>query len=322
VFEPAFQRAIKTVATDILRRGVGSRLLKTTEYQLILDVGAGTVQKAMVFLENSGAVSIESRGHQGRFVTWCNFRKLWSLSEFGRIRVRLPPPGPNEIWAITDTLRDCFYQLDIPIEFSFERGGLRRISSLLGDNCDITLVSQGSVQVHKDSGDDRLHLVPLGPGSFYAEGSIKVLTRNDENRLMEGGPHDTVRVGIDEESNDHLALTLKEFPPEQGYRLIHCDFRSMPRLIIEHIVDVGIWHFMPFFVPAHLMGISLSPLRRPEAIQERHSRSEAFLVSSADRPEIAMLLQHIDVADIRNRLEKLTAECESPNFFFNRGWIC
>ncbi len=305
-----------------MRCGVGSRLLKTTEYQRTLEVGAGTVQKAIMLLENSGAVSIESRGHQGRFVTCCDFRKLWSLSEFGRIRVRLPPPGPNEIWAITDTLRDCFHKLDIPIEFFFERGGSRRIASLLDGDCDITLVSQGSIQVCNVSGDARLHLTPLGPESFYAEGSIKVLTRNDENGSIESNAPDTIRVGIDEESSDHLALTLKEFPREQGYRLVNCDFRCMPRLIIERTVDVGIWHFMPLFVPAHLMGISLAPLRRPEAIRECHSRSEAFLVSSAGRPEIAALLQHIDVADIRNRLKNLTAECESPDFFFNRGWIC
>lgn len=320
IFEPAFQRAVKTIALDILRAGVDGKLPKTTHYQQFLDVGAGTVQKAMVLLENSGAVSIVSRGHQGRFVTDLDLYRLWSLAELGRVRIILPPPGPTEIWGITEILREEHHRLNIPVEFSYERGGWNRLSSILDSVNHLALVSQGSIQANAITSEPRFHLTPLGINSFYADKSIVVLSRSDEDARKR--PAASIRVGIDKESNDHTSITLAEFPVDDGYTFIPCDFRMMPRLILERQVDVGIWHRMPLLVPAPLIGISLSTLRRPEAIRERRRRSEAFLVSAADRPEIAALLRRIDPKAIRARQLELVAESENTDNFLKRGWLC
>lgn len=56
--------ASQQIAPDLLGRDVGERLPTALRYQESLEVGSGTVQKALRDLESVGAVRARARGHQ------------------------------------------------------------------------------------------------------------------------------------------------------------------------------------------------------------------------------------------------------------------
>lgn len=82
------------IARTIITLGLSGRLPTTSWFQEVLEIGSGTVQKALQELKKSGAVTLVSRGHQGTFVVSWNFPLLWSAARIPPVHMLLPPEAP------------------------------------------------------------------------------------------------------------------------------------------------------------------------------------------------------------------------------------
>ena len=60
----SFQKALTAVCLDILQAGIGGRLTPSIQIQEKLEVGSGTVQKALQELIYNGGVVLRVKGHQ------------------------------------------------------------------------------------------------------------------------------------------------------------------------------------------------------------------------------------------------------------------
>jgi hypothetical protein len=296
----ALQRVLKAIARDAIALGIGNRLPTTIQYQQSYDVGSGTVQKALDLLQNSEALQLASRGHQGRQIIDLNIGRLWSVGNLPRIRIALPPPGPAEVWGLIELFRDTLNTLEVPLSISHARGAKSRVDALLGGRADVALLSRVAAAALGVADDPRYAIMSLGEGSYYAEGSIILL-----RRVGAANGNAPLRVGIDRTSDDHVRLTLSEFPEQQGCEYVDCQFPNMPTTVLEKLVDVGIWHRMLLMTPLHLIGLRADPLTRPAARSEQQRLSEAVLVFYADRAEIAAVLRTLDIASLPDRQRRL-----------------
>lgn len=84
------------IARTIISLGLSGRLPTTSWFQEVLDIGSGTVQKALQELKKDGAVNLVSRGHQGTFVVSWDFPTLWDAARMPPVHILLPLEAPSK----------------------------------------------------------------------------------------------------------------------------------------------------------------------------------------------------------------------------------
>lgn len=158
---------------------------------------------------------------------------------------------------------------------------IARLHAAANDTVDIAIVSAGVLAVAAEPlGEARV----LAPGSYYAPGTlVSVVSTADPAEQR-------VRIAIDHDSPDHVALTHAPYPLDAGYhRYIEHPFPDVPAAVLRGDVDAGIWHRGPTTVPLDLVGIGFEPLT-PAAQNVWTEISAAALASSPSRPELRAVL--------------------------------
>jgi DNA-binding GntR family transcriptional regulator len=83
LFLPLVSRQGVTViklANLLLTHQPGDRMQPVQQYAAEFGTGVGTVQAALTYLQDIGAVSLDSRGHLGTFVRQIDYPLIWSLT--------------------------------------------------------------------------------------------------------------------------------------------------------------------------------------------------------------------------------------------------
>lgn len=291
---------LRELARDVIRRGPGARLATSARYQERLNVGSGTIQKALRELSRLGAVELRSRGHQGTFVIDSDLSLLWAVAGLAPVRLVLTPPGALDGYGLTRGIGDEFARLGVPLELSYARGGAERVRCVEEGRATVAVVSGGAAEAFLPEKSE-LDSLDLGSDTYYSEDSIGVLRR--EGFSAEGPPD--IRVGIDSRSADHVALTHAEFPPADGYTYVECDFVRMPAAVLERRVDVGVWHRLVLVIPLSSVGVEYRPLSRPAARALRRGLSNAVLVYRKDSAEVAAVLRQLEISAIASAQKAL-----------------
>ena len=138
--------------------------------------------------------------------------------------------------------------------------------------------------------DQRLSLATrrLEPGTYYGPGRLVVVSRTDSL------PVRPLRVAIDRDSPDHVALTLGEFGDGPDIEFIDVPFPSVPASVLRNRVDVGVWHTTRSVIPLDLAGLTT----RPITSEARDAVAGAVLAASPGRPEMRSVLAELDFTDL------------------------
>ncbi|MGP4014667.1 YhfZ family protein [Saccharopolyspora sp. 5N708] len=281
---------VAAIARDILRMGVGGRLPTTMQYQQRLGVGSGTIQKALRDLRLSNAVDLVSRGHQGTFVTAADPAQLWRSAELPPVHILLPPPGPVEAQGVAHALAEQLGRIGATTTIGFLGGARGRVDAVDEAAADVAVVSAGAAHVLMPESDTGHVRVELGPGTYYENGSLVVVSRRDAT----GPSH---RIGIDPHSEDHRRLTRAQFPAAE-HEFVETDFTAIPRAVLAGTIDAGIWHAVESLIPLDLAGLATTQLSDPAARTLARDISGAVLVAGADTV-VGALLSRADLAELR-----------------------
>lgn len=315
----AFQLALNTLAVDAIQLGVGGRLPTIAHYQKKLDIGAGTMHKALDFFSASGTLITESHGHQGRQIARVNLGKLWRIANLGRIRIALPPPGPIEVWSASECLRQTFTNLDIPFDLIYQPGSKARTDLLSTSQVDAAFFSTEAGRQAQKELTSKYQAVPLGPNTYYANHSVGVLIRNE----LKGEIHarKDLRIGIDRGSSDNVRITQTEFPESEGYRHIQVDFLRFPLTVLLKEVDALVWHKMLLLIPLEKIGLTMEPLSRESSKREVEAIAEAVLLCGPHRPEVKALLKSIEPSSFLTYQEKVSTSEGIHAVYPSHVWI-
>lgn len=285
------------IARTIISLGLSGRLPTTSWFQEVLEIGSGTVQKALQELKKSGAVALVSRGHQGTFVVSWEFTLLWNAARIPSVHMLLPPRGSLEATQVASALIEQCGQWGVATTVGYLRGARSRLVALAEHKADIVLLSSGSAQMlMANAAEEGYELFEVGNGSYYRPGSLVVVEKAD--KVAAARP----RVGIDFHSSDHQRLTHSQFP-EVLYEYIEVDFTLLPRAVFLGEIDTGVWHQEPSLIPLDKIGLSIRPLGRPDALSMAESISSAVLVVRTTSP-VARLLQQIDFDQLKEQAKQ------------------
>jgi hypothetical protein len=294
--------AVRAIVLDALSGGVGHTLPTNIVYRDTFGLGAGTLQRALDVLRDRGALTVTSRGHLGRVVESIDVGQCWQAAGLAAVRLLLPPSGPIEIEVLDSRLAEELTRLGIPHTVKHLPGGARRLEAIRAGDHDLAIVSAGTFDSIKGTidGSEASGLLArrLKAGTYYAPGRLVVVRRATAN---EQSP---LRVAIDRNSPDHVALTLGEFGHRDDVALVDAPFPSVPAWVLRNRVDIGIWHEARSVIPLDLAGLSTRPLTS----DARDVVSGAVLAVSPQRPELRSVLADFNLDDLLEEQRRALAE--------------
>lgn len=297
----AHRRTLTEVALDILRNGPGERMTTSLQLQERLDVGSGTVQKALRQLVDAGAVRLRVKGHQGTVIERYAPALLWRAADLGPLRLTLTPPGSIESTALATEVRAQLAKHHVATEFDFVRGGGRRIAALAGTQPRVAALSKVAAEGFELMDDPAYSVLDLGTLTYYRPETLVVL------RSPSVSANAVRRVARDRESYDHEQLTLLEFPASGGFEYIDCAFPDVPASILSGHADAGVWHQIATVISPEQAGLEVAPVHWDEETLGTETISHAVLVWRSEFAEIDALLSLLDPAAIRAKQQHLAA---------------
>jgi hypothetical protein len=294
------------VAQVLLAREIGQRIPTVQELQASTGAGTGTVVKALRNLQESGAVTLTARGHQGTIVTSRDVGQLWNAAALGNFRMILPPQGPLEQQGLLDVVQTALQEAGVAVVADFRPGALTRLEDVYHERVHATVTSAGALARHR-AALPGLTGLDLGPGTFYSNGSLVVVEHAGR------APRTPLRVGIDRNSYDHQRLSEAEFGARDP-EYVQCPFVLAPAAVLAGDVDAAVWHSMPTVIPPELAGLKLSPLSTPAGREVVSQISAAVIVSRALDPGVNALLRHVQPAGVARAQSRLLKAAATEGF--------
>lgn len=293
----SFQKALTAVCLDILQAGIGGRLTPSIQIQEKLEIGSGTVQKALQELSDNGGVVLRVKGHQGTLVLDYNPAILWKSAQLEPLRISLTPPGAQELGALSMSLRNQFRKFGLGMELDYIRGAQNRLDTLSNDLHSAALISIGAAKSRNLLNNKNYSILDFGPESYYQRDSLVVLSSSKISNPKK------LRVALDKTSYDHETLTLNEFENKAGVEYVNCPFPEVPSAILEGRADTGIWHRVQAVISPELAGLKVSPLGSGSLGYDKTSISNAVLIWPSSLKEISALLGMIEIKEIKKELQ-------------------
>lgn len=293
----SFQKALTAVCLDILQAGIGGRLTPSIQIQEKLEVGSGTVQKALQELSDNGGVVLRVKGHQGTLVLDYNPAILWKSAQLEPLRISLTPPGAHELGALSMSLRNQFRKFGLGMELDYIRGAQNRLDTLSNDLHSAALISIGAAKSRNLLKNKNYSILDFGPESYYQRNSLVVLSSSKISNPKK------LRVALDKTSYDHETLTLNEFENKAGVEYVNCPFPEVPSAILEGRADAGIWHRVQAVISPELAGLKVSQLGSGPLGYDKTSISNAVLIWPSSLKEISALLGMIEIKEIKKELQ-------------------
>ena len=292
-------RAVGLIVKEALSRGIGAAMPTNVHYAEQHGISAGTMQRALAVLADRGALEVVSRGHMGRVIRSLDVAQCWQAAGLDPVRLILPPSGPPEADVLAELLAEGLTASGIPHTVHHLPGGTSRLAAVQAGGHDLAVLSLGtwlSAIAGGPSDGAPVLLRKFPAGTYYAPGRLVVVRRADDHRST------GLKVAIDPDSPDHVALTEAALPSTDGHEYISAPFPEVPRGVLRGDVDAGVWHVARSVVPymaepsdetTSLAGLRLDPFTGAQAIEQARLLSPAALVGSAGRPELRLVINQL-----------------------------
>lgn len=191
------------LASNLIGKKQDDRLSTVSELTNRLGVGRGTIQNAFRILQESGAISIISRGHLGAYLSHIDYKKLYDIIGLKMIVGSMPIPYSLRYEGLATGIYTVFkHNPDVGFQLAFMSGSDRRMTSLLEKRFDFIVMSLLSAKDYKESKEPIEILFEHSPKTYVNDHYLVI--RNDFP--YDGRP---VRIGLDEQSHDQLNIVNK-----------------------------------------------------------------------------------------------------------------
>lgn len=227
--------AVIKLARMFLSMREGQRLKTVGEYADQLGMGRGTVQAAMKYLENSGAISISAKRRQGTYIEKINYVKLWELADFKIIVGVMPLPYSRRYEGIATGLYRTFERAKVPFNLAYMRGGYRREQALLSGKYDFAVMSLLAAEALKESRKNVEIIVEFGAHS-YVSGHKVLFSDPGCTQIVDG-----MNVALDSTSADHLILTRCECK-HKNVNFVELSYNQILESLAQKNVDAAVWN--------------------------------------------------------------------------------
>ena len=294
----------RRIAADLVHRKLGEKIPRVEDYQRRFRVGSGTVQRALEVLEELGAISLQTRGHLGSFLTGKSLALLWQVAGLPTVTGVMPLPTSREFQGLASGLRGEFERIGVPLNMLYAHGSSHRIQLLREARVHFAVMSRAAAEAacaaQTEPGVRLKILTTLEPGSYYAPDSVVVISSGREA----GRRPSDVRVGIDESSYDHSVLSRSEFGEGQ---FVDIRYSEIPQALYEGRIDIAVWHRTALSVPLEAIGLKTRPLSSPAAIEASARMTAAAVLAGRHARLLEPVFSAMDLSRVRKTQQAIVS---------------
>ena len=235
--EDLFQKTgliISKLAYEMLEMRVGERISSISVYQDKFGASRGTIQNALQFLKNQGAIVLLNRGQLGTYIEQINYSILQQYSLRANIVGIMPLPYSKLYEGMATALYMSFEKSSMNFNLAYVRGSETRMDLVVSGAHDFAVCSKhAALQAIKNSYPIEI-AIDFGVQSYLSE---HVLIFKD---LLTNQIKDGMRVGIDVYSFDQRDLTHVVVGNKQ-VEFVNIHSHQIIAAIKEGSIDVGVW---------------------------------------------------------------------------------
>ncbi len=289
--------AVIKLAKLLLTHQKGDRLQTIQFYAEEFKTGVGTIQAAVAYLQETGAVVLESRGHLGTYVREINYPIIWSLIGQNHIVGGMPLPYSRRLEGLATGLYEAFNQAGVALNLVYTRGALNRLQGMAQGKFDFVILSQFAFDHAPNYGLNIEEVLNLGTGSYV--GQHIILLADHEKQFIESG----MKVGIDPSSIDQVLLT-KEACQGLDVQYIEINYMNLMAAMQKGQIDATIWNRDDFYASSHpFKAIPMSPTDQSAKAEEN---TEAIIAMEKGNRLLLQTLRSIAkkelIRDIQQRV--------------------
>lgn len=262
-------------AGRVLAIAPGERLPTTSDIASDLEVGFGTVEKAVTALKEAGVIATRARGQKGTFLLERDLALLWEAAGLGSAVGLMPLPNSLHFVGLATGVTEWFDRTKIPFTLNFKNGARARLAMLLEGKVDFIVVSRRAADLIRADDEEVVAIADMPKGSYYGGHHV----------LIGAGvttPREDWVIGVDPSSFDHVDLCARLFP---GSPVREIRYVNLPYAVANGEVDATTIHSR-----------SLMPLEIAQALVLEPVGSEEPALM---RDSGAVILCHTDNAPLR-----------------------
>lgn len=227
---------ITQLAKDLMQLKKGDRIPIISDYQEQFGIARGTVQNALQFLKDKEAITSESRGHLGTFLTDINYDILQKYALSDELIGTMPLPYSRLYEGFATGLYEAFHIRQIRLNMAYVRGSKDRIQSVVNGVYHFAVVSKFAANQAIENGDPVKIVMDFGVHTYLSRHII--LFAEDVKTGIEHG----MRVGLDSSSFDQQALT-KELTKNYNVQFVEMPGHQLIYGLKEGQIDAGVWNY-------------------------------------------------------------------------------
>ncbi|ADL69201.1 hypothetical protein BFT35_11930 [Thermoanaerobacterium thermosaccharolyticum] len=289
--------AVTLLSRELLSIKKGERILTIGEYSKKFDLGRGTIQSAIKYLEDNDAIKLDPRGHLGTFVENINYKKLWDYAGLPIISGVMPLPYSKRYEGLATGIYKAFERENIPFNMAYMRGSERRIDALENGKYDFAILSMLAAKLNIEAGRNIKIVTDFGLNTYV--GAHKIIFAENDKEEIENG----MRVALDPTSIDHFILTCYECQDKE-VEFVEQSYNQIISNIINKSVDAAIWNYDE--IEDRGLSIKNVPLKNKKTKELNEDNTKAVLVVLKDNWGIDKIIERFvnkkEVIDIQRKV--------------------
>ncbi|WP_288228105.1 GntR family transcriptional regulator YhfZ [uncultured Enterococcus sp.] len=227
---------VNYLASDLLQKKKGDRVLSVSEYQRKFEVARGTVQNAWTFLKEIEAIKVKSHGHMGTFIEEIDYSILQEYALSDTILGTMTLPYSRLYEGLATGIYEVFKENNIKLNLAYIRGSKERVRSIANKTYRFAVVSKFAAEQAISNGEPIDVTLNFGKHSYLSEHVL--LFRDKDQKKIEKD----MKIAIDYSSIDQQMLTKTIIKDEQ-VKYVEMQGHQIISSLQNGQIDAGIWNF-------------------------------------------------------------------------------
>ncbi|MGM0920816.1 MAG: GntR family transcriptional regulator YhfZ [Bacillota bacterium] len=279
---------LQKIAEDLLFIELNERIPKVGDFSERFNVGRGTVQTALKYLEQTGSISLEPKGHMGTFLRKKNIPSLFKYCGAERMTGVMPLPYSKKYEGLASGLTSQFEENQLNLSIAFMRGAKLRIDEVSKGRYDFALVSKFSAAEALKQDPDLSIALAFGSHTYVSKHAVFFSEKG--NLEIKNG----MKVGIDHNSTDQKILVKAE-TNEKQVEFVELNYMHLLQHLRAKTIDATIWNIDEIDSGLY----NTIPLSSEIAKKEELNIGEAVCVIRKENKKAEYILQHLDLHEIK-----------------------
>ena len=295
--------AVLKLSRELLGKEVGDKIKSINQYVEDLNLSRGTIQNAIQYIENTGAVNLIKRGHMGTFIEVIDYQKLQVLCAYKNFQGIMPLPYSKTYQGLATAIYECLSDFDVNLVYS--RGAKNRIKLVSEGIYQFAICSKLAAEQSINDGEKIDIALNFGKGSYLSK-HILLFKDKKYTEVCDG-----MKIALDKSSIDQSEIVKIVTKGKKDIQFIEMRTHQTIASLLSGAIDVGIWNF-DNISEIRDATLNIVPINVDIGL---HDLSTAVLViKQGEKDLVNFISKYITTTDIIKIQSDVISEKKVPNY--------